>query len=590
MKQLIQKYGHLLLTLAFGLVVFWFWAYPYASVLSFQEQFQLFLFDSGYFCERVSVPGGLANYLAGFLTQFYYIPLVGAIILALLFMVIQWLTWRLAKRMGAASWIYPFSFLVPVSVWWFMGDENVMLSFVIALLLSMMFMWGYLWVGKDEGWPARKGAKVAYLVLAIPLMYWCLGPVMLSFVLFVALYEMTKRFSMASFSLAVLTVLYALAIILLASLVVPYPLYRFFSGIGYYRYPVYVPGVQIVVMILISVFPLMMAAFSRKRHWGKWATASSLVLVAVIGFLSVKSAFDPQKYSLIEYDYMLRSKQWNRIISMIGKDQPKLPLSVCATNLALSMTGQLGDRMFDSFQHGSEGLLPDFERNYLSVMVVGEVYYQLGMVNTAQRFAFEAMESLPDYSKSCRAVKRLVETNLINGQYKVAEKYLSMLDRTVFYRKWAERTRPLLGNEEAIGKDPVYGRMRQMRLDEDFLFSEEEKDKMIGQLFLRDSTNTQAMQYLLAFPMLDLDLNRFMQYMEVVQHKANYNPSLCQQAIVMAYASRQQAPPQGVVSPQVLNAFSQFSNIVSSEGPDSPSLEAYRNTFWYYVLKNSRQR
>lgn len=40
---------------------------------------------------------------------------------------------------------------------------------------------------------------------------------------------------------------------------------------------------------------------------------------------------------------------------------------------------------------------------------------------------FEAMEAIPDYKKSGRAYMRLAETNLINGQYAVAAKYLLAL-------------------------------------------------------------------------------------------------------------------------------------------------------------------
>ena len=50
---------------------------------------------------------------------------------------------------------------------------------------------------------------------------------------------------------------------------------------------------------------------------------------------------------------------------------------------------------------------------------------------------FEAMEAIPDYKKSGRAYMRLAETNLINGQYAVAAKYLRALQHTLFYKKWA---------------------------------------------------------------------------------------------------------------------------------------------------------
>jgi FHS family L-fucose permease-like MFS transporter len=71
-----------------------------------------------------------------------------------------------------------------------------------------------------------------------------------------------------------------------------------------------------------------------------------------------------------------------------------------------------------------------------------------------------------------------------------------MLQKTLAYHQWAERTLPLLGNEKAINEHPVYGRMRQIRLKDDFLFSERELDKIFGQLVMHNQRNGLALQYL----------------------------------------------------------------------------------------------
>ena len=110
----------------------------------------------------------------------------------------------------------------------------------------------------------------------------------------------------------------------------------------------------------------------------------------------------------------------------------------------------MGDRMFEFYQNGTEGLLPEFQRDFTSPLPTSEAYYHLGMVNTAQRFTFEAMEAIPNFNKSGRCFKRLAETNLINGQYEVAAKYLRLLRKTIFYRDWAEDAMTYLYNEEKI--------------------------------------------------------------------------------------------------------------------------------------------
>jgi len=246
------------------------------------------------------------------------------------------------------------------------------------------------------------------------------------------------------------------------------------------------------------------------------------------------------------------------------------------------MTNQLGERAFDFYQRGAEGLLPRFERNFATSQLTGEIYFHLGLINTAQRFAFEAMEAIPNYNKSARVVKRLAETNLINGQYQVARKYLRMLEKTVFYRPWAQRTMAMLGDEDAINRHPLYGTLRQYRLQDDFLFSEQELDKICGQLFMHNHQNQMALQYLLMLPLMDRDIPRFMNYAEYVQGRVQYNPRHSQEAIAFAFMQQRQQPLQGLVSPFILQQMNDFARIYSQD-KNSPGLQQFRNTAWYYL-------
>ena len=84
-----------------GVFLFWYVAYPHA--LSYQEQYQLFLWTGDYFLERVSLPGGFADWLGESIVQFYYIEWLGALLLALLFVALQRLTLRLLRTHGDRS-------------------------------------------------------------------------------------------------------------------------------------------------------------------------------------------------------------------------------------------------------------------------------------------------------------------------------------------------------------------------------------------------------------------------------------------------------------------------------------------------------
>ena len=81
-----------LCTLLFGVAVLLFFGLAYPHHLHYQEQFQLFLFDSAYVWDIVKLPGGVADLLGRFCTQFFLYAWVGALIIAVLLSAVQLLT------------------------------------------------------------------------------------------------------------------------------------------------------------------------------------------------------------------------------------------------------------------------------------------------------------------------------------------------------------------------------------------------------------------------------------------------------------------------------------------------------------------
>ena len=561
LSNFLQAHAPLLLSLVFGLAVFLFWWHRYPFALTYQEQLQLFMFDDDYFCSRIAEPGGLARYVAEFLVQFYNSVVIGAAIIAVLYMFLQRLTWRLMRSESH----YALSFVPAVMLWYAMGDESVMLTYVVALLMAMAAALAYIkCTAKCAQW-----VKWFVLLLIIPVVYWVVGPL----VLLVALL-------MTPWAITVQGVIYSLALMLFSAHYLPYPMMRVVLGIGYYRFPVTLPYLLMVIPVVIVLMIYLINRLPKAKQWVN--VAEVMVVLVVFGGL-VDLGYDKKKYELIEYDYLVRVRDWNAIIAKAEKQTPDLPMSVSATNLALAMTNQLGDKAFNFYQHGPQGLFPKFERNFASSQLTGEIYFHLGLINTAQRLAFESMEAIPNYNKSARVVKRLAETNIINGQYKIAEKYLRMLEKTVFYRPWAQRMIAMLGNEKAINEQPLYGTLRQYKLQEDLLFSDGELDNICGQLFLHNQQNLMAAQYLLMLPLLDRDIEKFMAYVKVVQNRIQYNPRSCQEAIAFAFMRRGQQPPQGFVNQMILNDMNDFARIYSNNRT-SPELYRFRNTVWNYLM------
>lgn len=556
MRSFIHKHLQGILSLLFAVAVALFWAFPYRCALSYQEQYQLFLFTPSYFTERISVPGGLADYVGEFITQFYYVYAIGAILLALVFFCLQRLTWVLMRRSGVSRSWYLLSFIPAVALWALMGNENVLLSFAIALLGMEELMFHYIIVrDHSRGWVA----PAVYLLIAVPVGYWLFGPVVIGVALSATYnpyrpYETSQTLPeravksnsqtlLTPYGWALLSVLYFVAIVWLCGHFLQYPYYKLFGGINYFRYPGIIPVIQWVVAALFALLPLVVSYLPRLE--GKKAVRAEIAQLTIIMLATVPLlhfSFDRATYELIDYDYLVRTHQWQRIIEKAEKRQASSPMSVSCVNLALAMQGQLCDRLFEFYQNGAEGLFPTFTRDMTSPLPTAEAFYQLGMVNDAERYAFEAQEAIPNYRKSGRLTRRIAQCEIINGNYGVAAKYLRMLESSLFYRQWAKSQERFLYNSAAVKADPEYGRLGDIRIKRhDYLFSDQEMDQMLGLLLVDNKKydNRMAYEYLIAYELLQRDLGRFMRYYPLGRFvQFDHIPYAVQQVLIGSWLQR----------------------------------------------------
>ena len=134
-----RKYRYIrgIASLLFGCAICLFWGLYYPHHLHYHEQFQLFLFTPEYGIDKCLHPGGIAEYIAEFLTQFYYFAWAGATILAIVLVLIQRQINWLAKQMGTSDFWYPFSFLPSILLWVFLCDENALLAFPVSITLAL---------------------------------------------------------------------------------------------------------------------------------------------------------------------------------------------------------------------------------------------------------------------------------------------------------------------------------------------------------------------------------------------------------------------------------------------------------------------
>lgn len=565
------------LTVVFAVTVSCFFGIVYPHHLHYQEQNQLFLYDMDYALEVVSVPGGFADYVGRFFTQFFIYSWLGAVFIALLLSAVQ----MAVSRGQRVAWLYALGFVPAIFLWRLLLDENALLGAVVAILLCVL-------AGKGVRILQRGLVLNVMAVLGLPLLYWLAGPVALWLYTGLVILALVTQSRKSAAVVAPVLFILALALPTIARRLVAVDLDRLAYGVHYFRYSVHEswPLWSAVASILA-----IRAAGWAGRRWplGRLSLLpATLICWAVVGTPLILLGVNHASEEVMAYDFMARTQQWNRILFAGDAKEPNNPTSATVHNLALGMKGRLADHMFEYPQQGTSGLLPKFVRDPFSPLATSEVFYQLGMINTAQQFVFEAQEAIPDYQKSGRCYKRLAETNLINGAYDVARKYLLALQKTWFYRSWATATLSLLGNEEAIARHPEYGRLRRQNIQASFFFSDHELPQMLGQLLLCNRQNRLAFEYLEATYLLLGDLDSFARcYYLGKELGYPVIPDVFLQGLLL-YWSRDHAASERMPAEfrqDMVNSMHQFYADVQGKHLTSEQMRArWGKTYWYYYF------
>lgn len=507
------------ISLLFGIFVFLFSWKSHPELLSFHEQNQMFLFSSDYFFERISIAGGLADYVSEYLVQFFYYGSAGAAIVALLLVLLQILTYKALRSLTETWQVTPYimSWLITILMGLHMMDENTLLSFPIAIILSLLT---YL--------SCRRGGWICQLVTSLPL-YWLAGP---AFIIQVAL-AIADSWREKSWKAAILP---SCALILVAAgwfyacrmlWIAQYPWDTVLAGINYHRLTIMsmeAPALQNAILgAMVSfalVLPLLHIAEQISPKLKSLDVPTAAVFACIYGGMFIapnisNNHHDKNTHVILEQLYQMRRGDWNGIIAKAEEykkeNLPALesPLSGTAVNLSLAMTNQLSTRMFDFPQTGIQGLIMPRVRDNVSNVTSMEVFWQLGFINESLRYAFDSQESIANCRKSARFTRRMAECNILNGRYGVASKYIDLLKQTLFYDKWAEQAETYLYNDDKVRSFPEWNKKLQNRLTNDFLYYYPEMPKMLGQLVLHNRENLLAYDYFMASLLLTGDTRSF---------------------------------------------------------------------------------
>ena len=550
------------------------------------EQSQLFLFSESYIMDKLVLPGGFSMLVAEFLVQFFIRPYVGALVTAALLTGVGICTAGIVKRIAPASGLFILYVLPMLALLFMHFDFNYRVQGTVCYLMMTASLCGYMRIRNDLF------RLVAGCVL-VPVLFWLAGSIAVLFAGMVCLSEGLQKTPKWYISLIGIA-----EVILLGVGTVYFSLmgeYRWVFGPDlYYHYTlhpkeiIYYSWICLPLVFLVAFFFRNKNSLSGKKWRAGISCIAQLAVIGVVLWWGIPKYSDAKTLKLKKLDYFARTEQWDKTIEEC-KGKLTNFLYMCHLNMALANKGELSDRMFCFDQRGPQGLLVQWNKSENISCMLSDIYFTMGATASSQEMAFEGYVSAMEDGNP-RMLKRLVQTNLIYGTYPIAEKYISILEKTYAYRDWAQSQRKFLYNDDAVENDSVLGTRRRMLPDRNSLAM---IDGLAGdlELFLeKGPANSAALQYLGAMYLLAKDLEGFKVLIEKY-YGTEFLPALpvhFQEAVIVMSEKEPDYWKRFNISETTVARFSDYKKqvLANRNNSDIAGLlnRSYGNTYWFYFM------
>ena len=550
------------------------------------EQSQLFLFSEAYIRNKLLLPGGFSMLVAEFLVQFFIRPYVGALVTAVLLTGVGVCTAGIVKRIAPVSGLFILYVLPMLALLFMHFDFNYRVQGTVCYLMMMALLCGYMRIRNDLF------RLVAGCVL-VPVLFWLAGSIAVLFAGMVCLFEGLRKTPKWYISLI------GVAEVLLLGVGTVY-----FSLMGEYRWVfgpdlyyhntlhpkeiIYYSWICLPLVFLIAFFVRNKNSLSGKKLFAGISCIAQLAMIAAVLWWGMPKYSDAKTLKLKKLDYFARTEQWDKTIEEC-KGKLTNFLYMCHLNMALANKGELSDKMFNFDQRGPQGLLVQWNKSENISCMLSDIYFTMGATASSQEMAFEGYVSAMEDGNP-RMLKRLVQTNLIYGTYPVAEKYISILEKTYAYRDWAQSQRKYLYNDEVVESDPILGTRRRMLPDRNSLAMIKGLAGDLALFLEKGPANSATLQYLGAMYLLAKDLEGFKALVEKY-YGTEFLPVLpvhFQEAVIVMSEKEPDYWKRFNVSETIVARFTDYKKQVLANRNNSAIAgllnRSYGNTYWFYFM------
>lgn len=426
-------------------------------ILYDMEQARVFVYEGNRIMEQVMRVGGIADLIALFLQQFFLFSVASAAIMAILLVLVSvCLNKVYGFAVGRETFLAEKAFCTLPAALLFVYTEGKIFFITghVAILLSSVALLAGACL-------ANKKSIIAYAFIPVVVLFTgfaastAVWPMVAALTIYALLYR--KNYIAAGVTVASAVVMVALArYACLAFTTVE------LTSPDVFSYRLQIPTTMSWVwatMVAVVIVPFIIKKFVSEKIV-KHISVAFIMIAVVVGITSkaYKAHHDDDTYMQLRLQRWVDTGEYAKAMDFCGGYMNNIYI---ANNyfMMYSQSGNIENEVGGILQHSEQLVMPGSSMRHVRRHLM-TLYYYIGYVNGAQREAFEYNEPSEGMMMPA-AVKILALTNIIQGNYAAAEKYLGYLDRTLFYSDWAKGYRRFLYNDKAVEKDPELGPRRK---------------------------------------------------------------------------------------------------------------------------------
>ena len=568
-----------------SLLVFYYFLVFGVFVFRYQEESQLFIPALWNVSEQYLVPGGFIAFVGQFLIQCYHLPMFSVLVNTALLISVSAVINRLLQEYNNYCYNFPLS-LIPVC--WLMNvgirnnyliDGNVALLFMLLSVIPLLYM-------KD------RIMITLYSLLSTVLLFVLGGNIAIYYSIFLSVYSITlhaksnlRFYPLASLFPAFIVLLFPVEL----GLYVPFT--EAFKPEEYLEIQLlpdyYINYAWMIFCVILLVVVFISFALSFLNSKTKKDIASVLCFGALFFTLScnMPDNTDKQNRMLNELSFLSDEEQWDAIINKYKNRNINDYISLNYLNMALAKKGMLAENMFAFDQKGPKSLVAPWNRTLYMDNLLCDIHFMTGDLAMSESYALDAMTQ-SKRGGNTRALRRLVQINLLRGEYALAGKYIALLEQMPFYKEWADEYSGYLSEPERMSDNPELKGKIVPPDSLDNLMSLMTTEKLWN---VHTAENRIGWEYLGCYYLLDKNLSKFNSYIE--ESGVEHLPRHFQEALLIEGSD---SVSNKLVSDKTRQRFESFRKVMAhfskNNGDVSAIYNEFGDTYWFYyyfkIFKN----